>query len=811
MLGRTTAGSPDGTTSFGGLLRDLRERAGLTQEELAARAGLTPHGVGALERGVRTRPYPHTVRSLADALGLADDDRARLVAAVPRRPPRAASAAPPADPGGPGGDTAPGPPGPAGGAGGRGRASAPVTPLVVPPTSLHGRDDDVAEVVSLVRGGARLVTLTGPGGVGKTRLAAAAAAALRDGHPDGNVAVPLVPLLDPADVVPAVARATGADGDGLDAVVDRLTGCRLLLVLDNFEHLLPAAQDVGVLVARCPELTVLVSSRAPLRVRGEAEHPVPPLALPSRGTRDLAALAASAAGALALERARAAAPGAGAPTGDDVEALAELCHVLAGLPLALELATARLRLLTPGELLDRLDELSPASAARDLPERQRTMRAALDWSHDLLSGPERTVFHVLGVFRGGAVLTAVEQVVAASTDVAREQVVGLLSALVEHSLVTAARGPGGAVRYGMLEPVAQYARLHLRGEELLAVEAAHAEWAADFADRLAPALEREEQVAWLERTDAEEANLLVAVERALAGGGALTATRIVWSTWLYWWMRGRISTGRRAAEHALGAAGDAVPVEWRARLHLVLASMAFAADDVPVATAEWAMARSLAPADMPAVVAGATAGSGLTALAVGDLPGAERWFGTGLANAERAGEEGSWLRSLTHVWLGTVALLRGDVDVAAREATTGLSLARERGDRLVSYVALFTLARVALAHGSAGEARDRLHEACRLSVETGDAANLAFVLDMLAVVESADARHDRVPVLVGAALGLRESGSAPVYGFYVPDGEAYDAAVARSREVLGPDGFDDALDRGRGLDVAACAALVLGG
>jgi transcriptional regulator with XRE-family HTH domain len=372
------------------VLRRLRERSGLSQQELAERADLTPHAISALERGTRTRPYPHTVRSLADALELSDPDRAVLISAVPKRRrggvhPEHRAEPPPND------ETVP-------------------TRFVVPPTPLHGREQDVAELVRLTSD-ERLVTLTGPGGVGKTRLAAAVSDAVSGHYPDGVVRISLANLSQAASVMAAVGRALGvAGGDGpetYDAVATHLHPASMLLVLDNFEHLLSAAPEVGRLIAQCPRLTVLTTSRSPLRVRAEREYVVQPLDLPTATTDTVEQLQASPAGALVLDRVRAVS-GGDQLSNDDVRALTELCHRLAGLPLALELATAHVRLLGPRALLDRLDHATASSSARDLPPRQRTMRATLDWSLGLLDEDERLLFTLLGVFRGGADLTAIE-------------------------------------------------------------------------------------------------------------------------------------------------------------------------------------------------------------------------------------------------------------------------------------------------------------------------------------------------------------------------------------------------------------------
>jgi transcriptional regulator with XRE-family HTH domain len=360
--------------AFGAILRELREAKGLTQEELASRAGLTAKAVSALERGERKRPYPHTVRALADALELSGDKRSALLAAVPTRGVKATAA----------GQEQP--------------------KLSVPHTSLLGRERELEEIQGFLRE-VRLLTLTGPGGIGKTRLGIEAAKKASEYFLDGVAFVALAPLGDAALVMPTVSQVLGlreaAGVNPLEALRQHLREKKFLLVLDNFEHVAEAAPEVVDLLGSCPNLSVLVTSRAPLRVRGEREYSVSSLVVPDPNRMPEAKeVAETPAAELFIERAEEASP-AFELTQANAAAVAAICWRLDGLPLALELAAARTRFLGPTALLSRLDQALQAGGARDLPERQRTMRATLDWSHELLHEPERQLFRRLSVFAGG--------------------------------------------------------------------------------------------------------------------------------------------------------------------------------------------------------------------------------------------------------------------------------------------------------------------------------------------------------------------------------------------------------------------------
>ncbi|HEV2121855.1 MAG TPA: helix-turn-helix domain-containing protein, partial [Chloroflexota bacterium] len=558
--------------SFGALLRRHRTSAALSHQALAVRAGVSAGAISDLERGVKSRPNVNTVRRLADALILDPADRVAFAAAA-RQPKRRSQASASAS-----------------SVANQRRLPAPSTPLV-------GREREVVAIGDLLgREAVRLVTLTGLGGVGKTRLALAVASEVQATFADGVVFVDLSPVRDPALVASTIALALGVREGGerslAEAIAAVLADRQLLLILDNFEQILPAAPLVTTLLRACPQLKILVTSRALLRVSGEQNVPVAPLALPEVNG-PFEKLVPNAAIRLFADRAAAVRAGF-VLTESNMPDIADVCHRLEGLPLAIELAASRLRALSLAELHALLKERLRllTGGPLDVPSRHQTLRATLEWSYHLLTPPQQQLFQRHSVFSGGGTLEAISAVADQEEPF---KVLEHIEALVDHSLLTRSDESGGPARFGMLETIREYVREQLAasGEEAQA-HRRHAEFFVALGEAAEPHLHSPEQDRWIEHLTREHDNIRSALAWAQSGPPAdpVLGLRLAGAIHLFWAKRAHFWEGLDWLERSLAKNPEA-PAPVRAKALFAAGSLAGWLRNLPIATARFEESLSL--------------------------------------------------------------------------------------------------------------------------------------------------------------------------------------------------------------------------
>jgi len=783
--------------SFAQMLRRFRRAAGLTQEQLAERADLSTRAVSDLERGENHAPRRHTLDALADALQLSPEDRAELDQAVKRAhaaPPDHREAASPAHgPRAPGLDTLP----------------APLTTFV-------GRAHEVAAIGARLRDPeTRLLTLIGPGGVGKTRLAIRVTEDARAAFANGVAFVSLAPVSDPTIVLLTIARALGvpeAPGQPIGAALaDALRGRDLLLVLDNLEHLPAAAPLVADLLAAAAPVTALVTSRAPLRVRGERLHDVAPLAVPAPPFPSLDALARYEAVRLFMERAGKVARDV-ALTHETAPVVAEICRRLDGLPLAIELAAARARVLSPHDLLARLpDVLAHAtSAARDLPERQRTLRATLAWSYALLDADERALFARLSVFVGGATLEAIEAVCSPTGDGSFDVLEGV-GALLDQSLLRRVEGAEGERRWGMLETIRAYAQeiLAVGGNEQRAAEA-HARYFLALAEDASRAFGRPGHEAWFDRLEREHGNLRAALGWLLERGDAVGALRLAGHLWRFWYARGHLTEGRRWAGRTLAASADDARADTAAaalRASVLIGAGTLATNQGDMADAialyDEALALYEATGDRASRVSTLN-GLGWMLFEQGDYARAATILEEALAEADDLRQAGEAAEALLN--LGHIALAHGDHAHASQRYETALGRYQALGNRRGESYGLLNLGWVRVAQRTDREAVAFLRDALMIMQSLGDVGGHASCLEGLAVAAFSGAPDQaRVAVVICAAAATARAGiGAAPSEVAQPQVEA---ALARARAALGADSYVAAWGEGQAIDLEQATAL----
>jgi predicted ATPase len=696
---------------------------------------------------------------------------------------------------------APGPPAPSPRSRGGG-----LRPLPVATTSLVGREQDIGEVADLLgRPGVRLVTLTGPGGIGKTRLAVAVGERLRGRFDAGTVFVPLAGVTRPELVAGDVTRAVGADLGGtavpLEALVERLDNGRWLLILDNLEQVIDAARDLDELLARCPGVALLATSRTVLGLRAEREYPVPPLPLPADPTGvPVDQLASSPAVALFVDRARAVRHDF-ALTQANAAAVVEICRRLEGLPLAIELAAARIRLLDPDALLRRLarslDVLGTGTV--DMPERQRTLRATVQWSVGLLDQAERSLLETAAVFMDGWTVDAAAHVAGLDEDRALE----LTEALVRHSLVQLDRTDHGP-RLQMLETVRAFVAERLAARpDVAEIGRRHAAYYRALAERADRPLRGSGHSEWLKRLEAEAGNLAAAVGWYLAHDPE-PLPHLFLILWPFWFLRDRMGEARAWIEQLLPTA-DALDPQARAELLWAAAAAAIeVGDEAAALSACQRMAPLLEAIDEPLWRAVSQLAMAWTSAIVGDLDGALREASVSLGQL-RGQDEPYWTA------LAVLTLGSAEVTIVGRhdDALGHLREARDLAERLdnawLAAISRVLLGILAVVRGRLEEARALLDGGLELSLATHSTRSVALCLSAFARLAFVEGDPERAALLVGAAEGLRWRAGMRVWPTL-----RWGAAelVAQVRGALGTDRFEQVFAAGARLTRQEALAVV---
>ena len=669
-------------------------------------------------------------------------------------------------------------------------------PLPVSTTSLIGREQDIGEVAGLVeRPGARLVTLTGPGGIGKTRLAVAVGERLQDRFAAGTAFVPLAAVTDPGLVLDGLARAAGVGlggaGSPLQALAEWFGDDQWLLILDNLEQVVSAAGVLGELLARCRGVAILATSRTVLGLAAEREYPVPPLPLPAGPvTVPLAELESSPAVALFVDRARAVRPGFTLTAGN-AAAVAEICRRLEGLPLAIELAAARTRLLDPAALLARLAASLDAlgTGAVDLPERQRTLRATVEWSVGLLDDGERSLLEIVAVFTDGWTIEAAAQVAGLEEDRALE----LLEALARHSLVQL-DSTGHGPRCRMLETVRAFVAERMGARpDVAEVQRRHADYYRALAERADRPLRGAGQGEWLDRLQAEARNLAAAVHWYLAQDRAPLPHlfRVLWPLWV---LRDHVAEARPWVEELLPAAGSLDP---QGRAELVLAAALTATDvgdDAAALAARQRLGPLLAGIQDPFLHAICQVAIAWASPITGDCDGALREVSASLEQLRGQDEP---------LWTTLAAYTAGVLETAVGRHDDALSHLRELrnlADRFdYAWIAAWSAAQLGtldVVQGRLDQARELLDEALDLIQVSCVTWNVTVCLAAFARLAFAEGDPERAALLAGATEGLRRRAGLRAWPM-LRRGEA--ELVAQVRQALATDRFGQAFDAGSRL------------
>jgi predicted ATPase/DNA-binding CsgD family transcriptional regulator len=689
------------------------------------------------------------------------------------------------------------------------------SPLPAPLAPFVGRADDLAVLrAAIVQPETRLLTLTGPGGVGKTRLALRAAEELADRFPDGVAFVPFAALTDPGQVLPAVARALGLREGGNPPPEQRLVSLlrerRMLILLDNLEHLPAAGPAVAALLEACPGVRVLATSRAPLAVYGERVVPVPPLRLPDLGAATdppatLDALDASDAVQLFVVRAQAARPDF-ALTPANADAVAAICRSLDGLPLAIELAAARSAHLSLAAILAHLDRRLPllTGGPRDQPARLRTMRDAIAWSYDLLSGEEQTAFRRLSVFVGSF---AIDEacVVADLPSGVGGGVLGPLGHLLDHSLVQAVEEEGEEPRFRLLNTIQTFAYEELLRDETEAAAAAerHAMTYLALALRAEPALWGPEQGRWLDRLERDLPNLRAARVWFENSGDAANSLNLAVALGRFWALRAYFAEGRDWLDRSLAATNDRhdLPHDRACALYYAAALAYFQGDDGYADDSARACIALCEASNYRLTMSFANYVLALSAQRAGDLPRAEALHRTALDIARAMDDRRITGFCLTH--LGRLAEIRGDLSQAATAIDEGLAIQRDNGDHFGIITSLLSAAQIAIERDDRAAARTALAEALTIVPSLRNRLLTAEALEIASRLLIRCGEPERGVRVWTAADRLRTMLGVPVIAYWRA---RHEASLRDARSALGEDRFAVEVATGQALPIEEAIA-----
>jgi len=684
------------------------------------------------------------------------------------------------------------------------------TSLPVPATPLVGRDDDVERLLAVIsRPDVRLVTLTGPGGVGKTRLSLAAAAMLDHAFPHGVFFVALAAVRDAALTWKTLAGDLDVDGEGPTAVLEYLRKRRMLLVLDNLEQLDGAAEIVAALVAAAPGLVVLATSRGPLYVQGEHEFPVPPLDV-ARGA-DVDTVAASSAVRLFAQQAGMVRPGF-AITADNAADIAAICRRLDGLPLAIELAASRVRLLAPRALLARLGQnLSVATAEAGRPSRQQTLRNVVAWSYDLLTPRTAQVFRRMSVFAGGCDLVALDAVAATGDGVSDP--VELVAELHDVSLITVTESADGEPRLGLLETIREYALDRLQADDSLdGTRRRHADYYAGVAERASDQIDGPAQLTALDRLEAEHDNLRAALAWSLEtpatdpvdqGERAVAGLRLVQALIPFWYQHGHATEGRRWLQRAMDlASGDGGAPLAKVAHGLGVLMDQQGEPDAALRLFERSLViwRELGDRGEEARQLNAL---GITYRHLGQMAKARAFLEEAVALNRETGDMARLAASLAN--LGQLESSLGRWDRAMVVVQEALQLDRQYGSPFGVAADQSTLALSTLRAGRPREARDLVRDMLDYVASSGNTAFFVNTLELAAVIVAALDDPPLSARLLGAAMAVRHES-----GMQISEQEAglLDELLGPARESATAAEWDAWVAAGRALPQPEALALL---